>query len=89
MKSLIFINNEQFGYHTDTLKYVQYLKNKYRITYICQDYGKNIISEDNVKVIYISGSTILFPLKVLSKIYSFKLIKPIIFIKWHPLSFIR
>ena len=87
MKDLIIINDEQFGYHTDTLKYVQYLKKKYQIIFICLDHGKNKIIEEETTVIYITGSTKSFSVKALIKIYSLGLINPLIFVKWHPLSF--
>jgi hypothetical protein len=36
-KKLLIINKIQFGYHTDTFKYCQYLKDEFDITYICFD----------------------------------------------------
>ncbi|ERM81021.1 hypothetical protein P872_11505 [Rhodonellum psychrophilum GCM71 = DSM 17998] len=53
MKKLLFVNKEQFGYHIDTYKYIQYLNCNYKCTYICWDEGLNKIILDNVKVIYL------------------------------------
>ena len=52
-KKLIIINKAQFGYHTDSLKYCQHLKNDYNITYVCFDTGREKLYEDNVEVVYV------------------------------------
>jgi len=52
-KSLLIINRAQFGYHTDSFKYCQYLKNDFNITYICFYGDKEKISEDGVEVVYV------------------------------------
>lgn len=88
MRPLIIINDEQFGYHIDTYKYAQKLKDKYSIIYICQDHKKNKVIEKGIIVFYINGSTTLFPFKVVIKLYNLKLFNSLIFIKWHPFSFI-
>jgi hypothetical protein len=50
---LVIVNTEQFGYHTDTYKYCEYLRNNYEIIYICFDEGKKKIYLNNIRVIYI------------------------------------
>lgn len=52
-KQLLIINKAQFGYHTDSFKYCQYLKDEFDITYICFDTGKKEIVEEGIKVIYV------------------------------------
>lgn len=54
MKRLLIANPTQFGYHTDTYFYCRYLKNDYRITYVCWDYGRDPVLEDGVTVIGVS-----------------------------------
>lgn len=51
---LLIINQAQFGYHIDTYYYCKYLKDDYDITYICWDYGRPKIRENNVNVKYCS-----------------------------------
>jgi len=53
MKKLLIINKTQFGYHIDSYKYCQYLKNYFEITYICLDTKKPKIYEDNINIIYV------------------------------------
>ena len=53
MEKLLIINKEPFGYHVDTYKYCQYLKNLYNITYICIEPSSKIESFENIKVKYI------------------------------------
>ncbi|MDL2277343.1 glycosyltransferase [Parabacteroides sp. OttesenSCG-928-G07] len=53
MKELLIISNEQFGYHTDSFKYCQNLKDTYTITYFCFYKGQPKISLDGVENIYI------------------------------------
>ncbi len=52
-KSLLIINKAQFGYHTDSFKYCQYLKNEFDITYLCFDTDKKKIVEEGINVIYV------------------------------------
>jgi hypothetical protein len=51
-KKLLIIVKEQFGYHTDSYKYCQYLKNEFEITYICFDVGEEKILEENINILY-------------------------------------
>lgn len=61
MKSILFVNKEQFGYHIDTYKYIQYLNDDYNCTYICWDEGKEKIFLKNVNCIYlVKGNFKLF-----------------------------
>lgn len=53
-KKLLIITQTQFGYHTDSFKYCQYLNHIYTITYLCFDYQRSKASLPNVKVVYIS-----------------------------------
>lgn len=50
----VFVGRNQFGYHTDSYKWCEYLREQYRITYICFDYKRPRMSMDGVKVIYVS-----------------------------------
>jgi glycosyltransferase involved in cell wall biosynthesis len=52
--SLLILNRQQFGYHTDTYYYCEYLRRSFRITYLCWDYGKAKIEIDGVDVKYVS-----------------------------------
>ena len=54
MKELLFICNDQFGYHTDSLKYCEYLNHDYQISYLCFDKGYERIYVEDIKVVYIS-----------------------------------
>jgi len=52
-QKLLILNKDPFGYHVDTYKYCQYLKDLYDITYICiEPKDEKIESFENVKVIY-------------------------------------
>lgn len=52
-KKLLIINKAQFGYHTDSYQYCEYLKNKYDITYMCFDTGQPKYYMNNIDVQYI------------------------------------
>ena len=52
-EKLLIINKSQFGYHTDSYKYCQYLKNEFNITYICFNGRHKKINEDGVEVLYV------------------------------------
>ncbi len=56
MKKLLFINNAQFGYHTDSYIYCLYLGRDNDVTYLCWDYGLERVEAENVKVIYVLRS---------------------------------
>lgn len=53
MKKLLIIDRYQFGYTTDTLKYCEYLNNKYKIRYLSFDFGWEKIYVPNINVIYV------------------------------------
>lgn len=53
-KKILIINKVQFGYHIDTYKYCQYLKNYFDITYLCFDNVGELIYEDDISVNYIN-----------------------------------
>ncbi len=53
-RKLLFINQKQFGYHINYAQYCKYLKTDYDITYLCWDYSRNKIIEDNIEIIYVS-----------------------------------
>jgi len=72
MKKILIVSNNQFGYLTDTLKYCEYLGNKYKIEVICVDNGLAKIINENIKVHYVKTKNkyikrIIF-LKALKKI---------------------
>lgn len=52
-QSLLIINKTQFGYHIDTLKYCENLKEEFDVTYLCFDTHKEKVHVPGVKVIYI------------------------------------
>lgn len=54
--SLVIINSEQFGYHSDTYYYCKHLKDRWNITYICWDHSQNKILMNGVQVIYVDRS---------------------------------
>ncbi|HPY67087.1 MAG TPA: glycosyltransferase [Bacteroidales bacterium] len=54
-KNILFINQNQFGYHITYYKYCKNLvKDDYNITFLCWDYGRTRISIDGIKVYYSS-----------------------------------
>lgn len=53
---LLIIGRVQFGYLTDSLKWVQYLRKQYEITYVCYDYGRRKFDVDGIKIDYVSYS---------------------------------
>lgn len=53
-KSLLIINKIQFGYHTDTYKYCQYLKDEFDITYICFDAKEPKINLEGIDIVYVT-----------------------------------
>jgi len=84
MKTILLINQAQFGYHSDTYYYCKYLCNSFDITYICWDYGHEKIELKGINVIYISRKgniairNLRFIWKVLKELqnnYDFNLIK--------------
>jgi glycosyltransferase involved in cell wall biosynthesis len=50
---ILFINQNQFGYHMDTWYYCKYLHSEFKITYICFDQGLEKKHIQGVDVIYI------------------------------------
>ena len=54
MRQILFVNQSQFGYHIDYVKYCEYLKNHYKVSYICWDYNRPKISQSGIEIIYIS-----------------------------------
>lgn len=56
-KKLLIIQLDQFGYLTDTLKWCEHLRDKYRIELVCYDSKKNRVNIPNVKVRYVQLSS--------------------------------
>lgn len=56
---LLIVSKQQFGYLTDTLKYVEHLSDRFEITYVCLDQGVAKRSSSRSRVIYVSSSTVL------------------------------
>lgn len=52
-KKLLVINPSQFGYHIDSYYYCKYLKNDYKIIYICWNSNLQKINMQNVRVVYV------------------------------------
>lgn len=53
MKKILFVDREQFGSLTDSLKYCEYLHDTYQIEYLCLDKGRPKIGFPNMKITYI------------------------------------
>lgn len=53
MYNLLIINKEQYGYHIDTYKYCVYLSEKFNVTYICWDEGREKVVTDGVRCVYL------------------------------------
>lgn len=53
-RRILIVNKAQFGYHVDTYKYCEYLRQFYAITYLCWDYGHARIPCEDADVKYIS-----------------------------------
>ena len=54
MKKILFIDNQQFGFLTDSYEYCKILKGRYEITYFCFDKGLEKQSMEGVKIKYVS-----------------------------------
>jgi glycosyltransferase involved in cell wall biosynthesis len=54
---LLFVYPNQFGYHTDSYKYCEYLKDSFDIAYACFDQGLEHMDLPDVNVIYIPYNT--------------------------------
>lgn len=54
MLKLLILNQSQFGQHVDTYMYCKYLIPKYKITYLCWDYGKSKQEMAGVEIVYVS-----------------------------------
>jgi len=53
-KKLLFVTQDQFGYHIDAFEHAKWLKNLYDITFYCWDYDEPKIALDGVNIIYCS-----------------------------------
>lgn len=51
---LVILYPNQFGYHTDTYKYCEHLRESFEITYFCFDQGFKRISLQNIDVVYLA-----------------------------------
>lgn len=51
-KSVLLVSCLQFGVHTDTLKYCEHLRSRYRLTYLCLDQGLPRKALSGVEVVY-------------------------------------
>jgi glycosyltransferase involved in cell wall biosynthesis len=71
-KKLLIFSSFQFGYLTDTLKYCQYSKDFFDISYLCWDYNKPKVSVPGIHVRYIKRdrSLIIRNLRLLTAFYS-------------------
>ncbi|MGL5152647.1 MAG: glycosyltransferase [Clostridium sp.] len=58
MNKIYLITFNQYGYHTDMLKYAEYLSKKYEVVYICkhQDLPKVDSASDNISIVYVPQS---------------------------------
>lgn len=53
-RTLLFVNQYQFGYHIDYAQYCKFLKEDFDITYLCWDYKKAKIEEPGINIMYVS-----------------------------------
>ena len=51
---ILFVNRFQYGYHIDSYKYCEYLKNTLCVSYIGWDFGLKKIESEDVNITYIS-----------------------------------
>ncbi|MCK4920208.1 MAG: hypothetical protein KAS71_04130, partial [Bacteroidales bacterium] len=56
-QKFIIVYPNQFGYHTDSYKYCEYLNDRYDISYICFDQGFEKLELPHINVIYIQFNT--------------------------------
>lgn len=70
MKKLLIATKEQFGYHVDSYKYAEYLKDDFQITYLCLDQESKKVPMEGIKVIYVprNGQKIIRYLRFLKTI---------------------
>lgn len=54
---LIIVSPRQYGCQTDYLKYVEYLPERYRVTFICLDQGETRFECNNAEIKYIKSGT--------------------------------
>ena len=52
---LLIIQSQTFGYLTDSLKWCEYIKDKYEVTVICQNTKKKKLITDGIKVKYLKS----------------------------------
>lgn len=71
MKKILIITKTQFGYFIDPLKYCEYLKDQYNITYVSWDFGllKSEISGIDTHYLPRKGNKILRYLKFLKDVH--------------------
>lgn len=73
--SLLIIDKEQFGHMTDPYKWCEYLRDKYEITFLTAALGKEQVTMDGVRIIYVTFNVpfvlrgILFILAAIWQIY--------------------
>jgi glycosyltransferase involved in cell wall biosynthesis len=53
IQKILIINKTQFGYHTDSYKYCEHLREEFDVTYLCFDSGLNKLEMENINVKYI------------------------------------
>ena len=54
MTSLLIVNKDQFGYHTDTFAYCHYSREQFDTSYLCLDQGRPRISLNGISVRYVN-----------------------------------
>ncbi len=72
MNKILFVDKIQFGNLTDTLKYCEYLNNRYIITYLCFDRNRPKAVVKNVNVVYVPYLNNRFFRQLLFLLYFFK-----------------
>ncbi len=67
-EKILLVHLTQYGKHTNSYKYCQYLKDYYHVSYLCLDQGSSKI-EDETNVIYLkrSGSSIRDTFEIIRK----------------------
>lgn len=68
-QKLLILNKDPFGYHIDTYKYCEYLRDRFEIIYICiEPINIRIEPFENIKVVYITNR---FPRLIRGIYYTF------------------
>jgi len=91
LKKVLIITHNQFGYQVSSYQYAIYLGKFYNVKYLCFDYGRKRIEEDNIDIVYVSkhGNKLKQYFRFMKKIKDESKNKPdIIILKYFPFCFL-